>query len=80
MKNIFSNIGVSWRSKGEINEKGEIIIKELLSYDLIANPAFSNAKIDFSDLVDEHKRIQEELKRQQLLEDRKEKINKLNNL
>lgn len=81
MKKIFSNIfGVSIRSKGEIDEKGVVDVQELLSYDLVSNPAFSNSIIDFSDTNDLLKKIQDELKRQQLLTDRKEKINKLNNL
>lgn len=74
MKNILNNLfGISLRSKAEINEKGEVTVTELLSYDLVAQPGF-----DTFDLMTDQEF--KELKRQQLLKERKDKINKLNNL
>jgi hypothetical protein len=67
LKNILNSLfGISQRSKAEINEKGEVTVTEILSYDFVAQPGFSG--------------FQEEAKRQQLLKERKEKINRLNNL
>lgn len=78
MKNVLNNIfGISQRSKGKIEDDGTVTIQEILSYDLVANPSFSDA--NFSD-IEEQKRLLDLLKRQELLKNRKEKINKLNNL
>ena len=72
-KNILNNLGVSQRSIGKVEDDGTVTITKILSYDLVSNPGFSKCEflteIDFS-----------EIKRQRLLNDRKEKINKLNNI
>lgn len=74
MTNISNKIfGISLRSKGEIDDSGKVTITKILSYDVVSSPGFSGARfltdIDFS-----------EIKRQQLLRERKEKINRLNNI
>lgn len=74
MKNLLNKIfGVSQRSIGTVNEEGIVNVTKILSYDIVADPPFSNAT--FFDC-----RIQKELDRQELLKTRKEKIDKLNNL
>lgn len=81
MKNILNKIfDISQRSTGHINEDNEVVIDKIESYDIVGNPGFSNARIDFSDTIELLRRLQEELKREELLENRKEKIKKLNNL
>lgn len=81
MKNILNKIfGISQRSQGHINEDNEVVIDKIESYDVVGNPGFSNAIIDFSDTIALQKQIIKELERQELLEKRKEKIKKLNNL
>lgn len=81
MKNILNNIfGISKRSKGHIEDDGKVIIDKIESYDIVGEPGFSNARIDFSDTIALQKQIIKELERQELLEKRKEKIKKLNNL
>ena len=81
MKNILNKIfGISQRSQGHINEDNEVVIDKIESYDVVGNPGFSNAIIDFSDTIALQKQIIKELERQELLENRKEKIKKLNNL
>lgn len=81
MKNILNKIfGISQRSQGHINEDNEVVIDKIESYDVVGNPGFSNAIIDFSDIIALQKQIIKELERQELLEKRKEKIKKLNNL
>jgi hypothetical protein len=77
LNNIF---GISKRSKGHIEDDGKVIIDKIESYDVVGNPGFSNAIIDFSDTIALQKQIIKELERQELLEKRKEKIKKLNNL
>lgn len=78
--NLLNNIfGISQRSKGHI-EDSKVIIDKIESFDIVGNPGFSNANIDWSDFNDIHKRIQERLKREELLKNRKEKLEKLNNL
>lgn len=68
--NLLNNIfGISQRSKGHI-EDGKVIIDKIESYDIVAEPAFSNAIIDWSDTLNTLKRIQE----------RKDKIKKLKNV
>lgn len=74
MTNIFNRIGISQRCRGQI--KDDIVENlEILSYDLVSQPG-----IDFSSTNELLIKIQEELKRRQLLKDRKEKLKKLNNL
>lgn len=81
MKNIFNNIfGISQRHKGKVDDDGIVTIQEIISYDLVASPSFSNARIDFSDTLALQQQIIKELERQELLEKRKKKLNKLNNL
>ena len=80
MKNLWNKFGVSKRSEGHIDENGNVVIDKILSYDVVDNPGFSNARIDWSDINDLLKRIQEMLKREELLKSRKEKLEKLNNL
>jgi len=68
--NLLNNIfGISQRSIGHI-EDGKVIIDKIDSYDMVADPAFSNAIIDWSDTLNTLKRIQE----------RKDKIKKLKNV
>jgi len=77
IKKLNKLFGVSERSICEV-ENGKVITKEILSYDFVGNPGFISAKLDWS-ITNEHlRRIDEMLKREQLLKDRKEKINKLN--
>lgn len=52
-------------------ENGEVIIDKIESFDIVENPVFSNAIIDFSDINDLHRSIQERLKREKLLKNRK---------
>ena len=79
MKNIFNKIfNISQQSKGIIDDDDRVIIDELISYDLVINPGFENSKFDIIDA--QSKSIYEFYKRKQLLEKRKEKIKKLNNL
>lgn len=82
MKNIFNNIfGISQRSNGKLEDDGTVTIEEIISYDLVANPGLSNADLDWAASATEHMiRNIERLKRQELLKNRKDKINKLNNL
>lgn len=81
MKNIFNNIfGISQRHKGKVDDDGTVTIQEIISYDLVASPSFSNARIDFSSTIALQEQLIRELERQELLETRKEKIKKLNNL
>jgi hypothetical protein len=77
LNNIF---GISKRSKGHIEDDGKVIIDKIESYDIVGEPGFSNARIYFSDTIELLRRLQEELKRKELLDNRKEKIKKLNNL
>lgn len=72
-------ISLSQRSTGHI-ENGEVIIDKIESFDIVGNPGFSNAIIDWSDTKDILNRIQERLKREELLKTRKEKLKKLNKL
>ena len=74
-KNILNNLGVSQRSIGKVEDDGTVTVTKILSYDVVASPGFSNAS--FSNI---NEKIQKELQRQILLKDRKEKINKLNNI
>lgn len=81
MKNIFNNIfGISQRSKGYISDDDKIVIDKIESFDIVGNPGFTNAIIDFSSTLEQLRRFEEMLKREELLKNRKEKINKLNNL
>lgn len=71
MKNILNKIFFSKRGKGKIiNNKVEDY--ELITYDFVSHP------IDFSDTNEFLLRIQEMLKKEQLREDRKKKLNKIN--
>lgn len=70
--NLIGKIGISRRARGEVVDD-KVTITEILSYD-IADPSFLNAKIEE---IDRHMR---ELERQELLRQRREKINRLNNL
>lgn len=74
MKNIFNSIGISQRCRGQIKDD-TVENLDIISYDLVSNPG-----IDFSSINELHRQALEELKRQQLLKDRKEKLKKLNNL
>lgn len=76
MRNIFNNIGISSRSKGQIEDNGLIDYIDIFSYDIVSNPGFNAAYI----LTEEERRRQIELERQKLKQERIEKINKLNNL
>lgn len=81
MKNLLNKIfGISQRAIGNVDDKGNVGITEIISYDIVANPHFSNARIDFSEINELNKQIQTEIKRQELLKTRKEKIQKLNNI
>lgn len=74
MKNILNNIfGISKRCKGTVDKNGYVKVDEILSYDIVAAPGFSGATFDY-------KKILKELNRQELLKQRREKINRLNNL
>ena len=79
MSNLLNNLfGISQRSLGKVEDDGTVTVTKILSYDVVASPGFSNAS--FSNINDLHEKIQKELQRQILLKDRKEKINKLNNI
>ena len=78
MRNLLNNIfGISQRGKGTVDEKGKLTITDIISYDLVSNPSFP---IDFSDTSKLLDKINREIKRQQLLQDRKAKLNKLKNI
>jgi hypothetical protein len=68
LNNIF---GISQRATGKIDENGKITIRKVFSYDLVAGPGFEGATLELYDSF---------LKRHRLLKNRKEKLNKLNNL
>ena len=81
MKNLLNKIfGISQRAIGNVDDKGNVCITEIISYDIVANSPFSNARIDCSEINELNKQIQTEIKRQELLKTRKEKIQKLNNI
>lgn len=69
MKRIF---GVSCRSKGIIVD-GRVTASELISKDVI-----TPLPIDFSDIHKLQSKILKELKRQELVKNRKDKINNIN--
>lgn len=72
-----NKIGISKRCIGTV-EDGVVKVKKLLSYDLVNSPSFGSAS--FSDIIEIQNKILKELQRQKLLESRREKINRLNNL
>lgn len=81
MKNVLNKIfGVSQRAIGKVDEEGIVTITNILSYDVVVDPGFSNARIDFSDTFELLEKIKRELARQKLLSNRREKIQKLNSL
>jgi len=73
MKSILNNIfGVSKRGKGKVVD-GKVTEYELITYDYVGKP------IDFDSINETHKQLMILLKKQQLREDRINKLNKLNN-
>ena len=74
MKNILNKIGISRRSEGVV-VNGVVKEIEIISYDLVSD---TGLPIDFSDTSELLLRIQKEVKRQDLIEDRKKKINNIN--
>jgi hypothetical protein len=75
LKNIVNNIlGISERAKGEVDLNGNVTIKEIISYDFVSNLGFSSASFY---ILEELQRLRN---RQKLLDSRKKKINRLNNL
>lgn len=72
---FLNKFGLSIRGKGKINEKNEIESYQIDSYDLVSEPGIS-----FSDTLYMLEKIQQELARQRLLEERKNKIMNINNL
>jgi hypothetical protein len=78
LKNLFNKIfGISQRCTGKVDEDGLVTDLEIFSYDIVSDPGFP---IDFSDTFELTERIRRELERQELLKNRKEKLNKLNNI
>lgn len=77
-KNLLNKIGISQRCEGKVDEDGTVTVTKILSYDIVSSPGFSNAS--FSNINDLHDKIQREIQRKILLKERKEKINKLNNI
>lgn len=74
MKNSLNNIfGISQRFEGTIDNNGYVKIDKILSYDIVGDPPFTDAKLLTEKLM-------KELQRQELLKSRREKINRLNNL
>lgn len=65
-----NKIGFSQRCTGTVDKNGYVKINKILSYDIVGVPGFSGATFDFL----------KELKRKELLNSRREKINRLNNL
>ncbi len=79
MKNLFNKIfGISQRCTGNIDEDGKVTVTEIISYDIVADPPFSNAT--FSEINELHWRIQKELARQELVFSRKQKLDRLNEI
>jgi len=79
LKNLFNKIfGISQRCAGSVEVDGRVTVTEIISYDIVSDPPFSNAK--FSEINELHWRIQKELARQELLKTRKEKLDRLNEI
>jgi len=73
LKNLLNKIfGVSQRATGKVESDGTVTITNIISYDIVGDPPFSNAKFDISDI--------REMDRQELLKSRREKIKKLDSL
>lgn len=66
-------LNISQRSKGEINN-GIVKVTEILSYDLVVDPSFQDATLEYFD------QFIKEQQRKELLKQRRKKINKLNSL
>ena len=78
MKNLFNKIfGISQRSTGTIDDDGLVTDMEIFSYNIVSDPGFP---IDFSDTLELTERIKRELARQELLKNRKEKLDRLNEI
>ena len=78
MNNLLNKIfGISQRSTGKVDEKGEVTVTEIISYDIVSESAFEHA--NFGEWVDIEK-IRKEMERQELLKNRLEKIQKLDSL
>lgn len=75
MKNIFN---ISRRATGTV-DNGTVTITKLHSFDFVGNPGFSGANM-FDSTNDLLLKIQKELQRQELLENRRKKIEHLNKI
>ena len=76
MRNIFNNLGISSRGRGRIKDDGISVEYDIFSFDIVSDPGFNSAYI----MTEEERRRQIELERQQLKQERIDKLNKLNNL